>query len=302
MTPASLEESYLFCQKLAQSHYENFPVASVLLPKRLRRPISVIYAFARTADDFADEGDAPQEERLEQLNNYSDALQGVKEKDGHETNPIFIALADVIEQHDLPIQLFDDLLDAFKQDVVKDRYNDFDEVLDYCRRSADPVGRLLLLLSNKPTQEQLSQSDAICSALQLINFYQDIVQDMTESDRIYIPTRELTEFNVAIKQLAQSDEDTTSLASLMRLQYQRTQKLMSQGYQLGSGLNGRIGWEVRAMTLSGITTLNLLMLQKDSALLNRPRLSKFKLFKIMLTSMSKRLYSYQAKQLLHIKT
>ncbi|NOQ77627.1 MAG: squalene synthase HpnC [Methylococcaceae bacterium] len=302
MTAPSLEESYLFCQKLAQGHYENFPVASVLLPKRLRRPISVIYAFARTADDFADEGDAPQEFRLEQLNTYSTALQGIKEKSYHETNPIFIALADVIKQHNLPIQLFDDLLDAFKQDVVKDRYHDFTEVLDYCRRSADPVGRLLLLLSNKPTQEQLSQSDAICSALQLINFYQDIVQDMTESDRIYIPTSELSEFNVKTNQLTQVDEDTTPLAPLMRLQYQRTQKLMSQGYQLGTGLSGRIGWEIRAMTLGGISTLNLLMLQKDNALLKRPRLSKFKLFKIMLISMSKHLYSYQAKQLLQTKT
>jgi len=298
MTQSNLEQAYQFCQALAQNHYENFPVASVLLPKRLRRPISVIYAFARTADDFADEGDASQEHRIEQLNNYSIALQSIKDGRVDNTDPIFIALSDVLKQHNLPIKLFDDLLDAFKQDVIKDRYQDFSEVLDYCRRSADPVGRLLLLLSHKPTDEQLQQSDAICSSLQLINFYQDIVQDLTESNRLYIPNDELVQFDVATKQLSQMNDDSTTLAPLLRLQYRRTQDLMLQGYQLGADLQGRIGWEIRAMTLGGIYTLSMLISQKDNALLKRPRLSKLKLIKIMVISMSKRLYSYQAKRLL----
>jgi len=298
MTQPNLEQAYQFCKDLAQSHYENFPVASVLLPKRLRRPISVIYAFARTADDFADEGNDSRQQRLTKLNNYNKALQSIADEEYQGSNPIFIALADVIKQHQLPIQLFTDLLDAFKQDVIKDRYQDFSEVLDYCRRSADPVGRLLLLLSHTPTQQQLVQSDAICSALQLINFYQDIVQDSTESDRIYIPTDELSQFSINEKQLTDSDCDSSPLAPLLRLQYQRTNQLMLQGYKLGTSLNGRIGWEIRAMTLGGIYTLDLLKKQKDHVLLKRPRLSKFVLFKIMLSSISKTLYSYQARQLL----
>jgi len=299
MTQPNLEQAYQFCQNLAQSHYENFPVASVLLPKKLRRPISVIYAFARTADDFADEGDAPQDVRLQQLNDYSVALQAIKQDSYQENNPIFIALADVLKLHNLPIKLFDDLLDAFKQDVVKDRYQDFNEVLDYCRRSADPVGRLLLLLSSEPSQLQLQQSDAICSALQLINFYQDIVQDMTESDRVYIPIDELKHFNVSEQQLTDINYDTTNLSPLLRLQYQRAKELMSQGYQLGAGLKGRIGWEIRAMTLGGIMTLSKLISQSDDSLLKRPRLSKWSLIKIMLMSMFKRVYSRKAEQLLN---
>jgi len=299
MIQPNLEQAYQFCQNLAQSHYENFPVASVLLPKKLRRPISVIYAFARTADDFADEGDATQEFRLQQLNAYSTALQAIKHDSYQDNNPIFIALADVLKLHNLPIKLFDDLLDAFKQDVVKDRYQDFNEVLDYCRRSADPVGRLLLLLSNSPSQLQLQQSDAICSALQLINFYQDIVQDMTESDRIYIPLDELEQFSIDEKQLVDINTDTTILSPLLRLQYQRANELMLQGYQLGSDLNGRIGWEIRAMTLGGIMMLSKLISQSDDSLLKRPRLSKWSLFKIMLMTISKRVYSSKAKQLLN---
>jgi len=299
MTQPSLEQAYLFCQQLAQSHYENFPVASVLLPKSLRRPISVIYAFARTADDFADEGDALQQHRLQQLNDYDSALQDISENCYDNNNPIFIALDDVIKQHNLPIQLFVDLLDAFKQDVVKDRYRNFDEVLNYCKRSADPVGRLLLLLSHSPTNIQLQQSDAICSALQLINFYQDIVQDMNESNRIYIPTEELEQFNIDERLLTDMNADTASISPLLRLQYQRAKQLMSQGYQLGASLNGRIGWEIRAMTLGGIATLSQLMSQPDHSLLKRPRLSKWTLLRMMMMSMSKRVYLNKAEKLLH---
>ena len=147
ITKSELDNAYRFCQQLAQSHYENFPVASLLLPKRLRKPISVIYAFARTADDFADEGSESESTRLEQLEQYSTALKQISADNYQGNAPIFIALQDVVQQHQLPIGLFEDLLSAFKQDVVKSRYADFDEVLDYCRFSANPVGRLLLYLN-----------------------------------------------------------------------------------------------------------------------------------------------------------
>ncbi|MDF1587664.1 MAG: squalene synthase HpnC [Gammaproteobacteria bacterium] len=284
-----LDLAYDYCQNLAKSHYENFPVASILLPKRLRQPISVIYAFARTADNFADEGDASQQTRLSKLNEYSHALFQISKNDYQGNNPIFIALADVIQQHNLPIELFEKLLSAFKQDVIKHRYANFEEVLDYCTLSADPVGRLLLHLNGDPTQEQLQQSDAVCTALQLINFYQDIVQDYTEQDRIYIPQDELAQSGLSEPDLV--NPATDKIAPLLRSLYKRTQHLMVKGAPLGVSLQGRMGWEVRAMTLGGITTLHQLSMQSDHNLLTRPRLKKSTFIAIMFRSISA--WSYQ---------
>lgn len=290
MTSAEqLEHAYTFCQNMAASHYENFPVASALLPKRLRKPISVIYAFARTADDFADEGDHPQPQRLNWLDEYSENLLLIEQGNYQGDDPIFLALSDVIAQHKLPISLFEDLLSAFKQDVIKNRYNNFDEVLDYCKRSADPVGRLLLHLEGTPTEEQLKQSDAVCTALQLINFYQDIVQDYTEQDRVYIPQHELAAAGLQEQDLIQADSQ--KIAPLIRSLYQRTSAIMQRGMPLGASLKGRMGWEVRAMTLGGVTTLRKLLNQQDENLLTRPRLSKLQLFCIMLIAANKSLYS-----------
>lgn len=293
-----LIDAYKFCLNMAQSHYENFPVASVLLPQKLRLPISVIYAFSRTADDFADEGDLAQETRLEQLDDYSKALSEIKNQDYSGKNPIFIALADVIKKHDLPISLFNDLLSAFKQDVVKNRYANFEEVLDYCNRSANPVGRLLLHLNGEPKDEQLEQSDAVCSALQLINFYQDIVQDYTEQNRIYIPQDELTQAELTESDLVKPDSQ--KIAPLIRSLYQRAQHLMLKGYPLGATLTGRMGWEVRAMTLGGITTLGLLIQQDDNKLLQRPRLDKTTLLKLLTISLVKHYYIKKTLQLLSL--
>jgi squalene synthase HpnC len=291
-----LAAAYDHCLHLARSHYENFPVASLLLPKRLRRAICVIYAFARTADDFADEGSLDAATRLTQLNAFSEALTAIEHDRYHGEDPIFIALADVIQQHRLPLSLFEDLLTAFKQDVVKSRYASFSEVLDYCRYSANPVGRLLLHLDGEPTEQQLQQSDAICSALQLINFYQDIEQDFSEQDRIYVPQDELAANDLDESSLI--DADTHQVAGLVRSLYQRTAAMMQQGYPLGASLSGRMGWEVRAMTLGGIQTLALLMAQQDKDLLTRPRLSRKQLAGIMLHSLFKRLYLRRCKQLL----
>lgn len=295
---SQLKQAYDFCQNLSKSHYENFPVASILLPKRLRLPISVIYAFARTADDYADEGDATQTERLHQLDIYSHALLQISEESYQGNDPIFIALADVIHQHDLPVQLFHDLLSAFKQDVVKNRYGNFDEVLDYCTRSANPVGRLLLHLNGDSAPERLEQSDNVCTALQLINFYQDIVQDYTEQDRIYIPQEELIASGLAETDLVKPD--THKIAPLIRSLYQRTEQIMAKGYPLGAALSGRMGWEVRAMTLGGIQTLALLKKQRDEELLTRPRLRRSVMVKVLLGSLVKDLYLSKAKKLLGV--
>lgn len=297
MKQAKLESAYQFCQNMAQSHYENFPVASKLLPSKLRLPISVIYAFARTADDFADEGDVPQETRLEQLEVYNKAISEIKNHSYSGGDPIFIALTDVIKKHNLPISLFNDLLSAFKQDVVKNRYANFEEVLDYCTRSANPVGRLLLHLNGDPTEQQLEQSDAICTALQLINFYQDIIQDYIEQDRIYIPQDEMATENIQEADLLQTD--TQHIAPLLKPLYQRAKDLMKVGYLLGTSVKGRLGWEIRAMTLGGISTLHMLLEQDDNNLLTRPRLNKKRLIFIMLKSVCSARYIKEVKKILY---
>lgn len=273
---------------MAKSHYENFPVASILLPKKLRRPIAVIYAFARTADDFADEDNLPAEDRLRLLNNYSQLLTEIANQRYDGNDPIFLALQDTVHRFNLPIRLLEDLLIAFRQDVVKSRYATFNEVLDYCRFSANPVGRLLLHLQGRPSQQQLQQSDAICTALQLINFYQDIEQDFTEQNRVYIPEDELAAIGIDAANLIQTD--TSPLAALLRSLYLRTENIMREGLELGLTVSGRLSWEIRAMTLAGIITLSALKQQSDAALLNRPRLSRRTMIGVILNSALKSRY------------
>ncbi len=280
-----LDTAYDFCLKLAKSHYENFPVASVLLPKRLRKPIAVIYAFARTADDYADEGQMSITERLDKLQQYRSHLLEIDTGSYAGENTIFIALNDVIDHHQLPVSLFDDLLSAFMQDVVKNRYQTMEEVLDYCQRSANPVGRLLLHLNTHPTQQQLLQSDAICTALQLINFYQDILQDKQENNRVYIPQDMLAEAGLSEQKIRA--ENSHQFTPVLRHLYQQTMELMIQGIELGNTIDGRLGWEIRAMTLGGLKTLHKLMSQPDANLLQRPRLSRLTKLKILFLSLSK---------------
>lgn len=165
-----------FPAPLPVEHYENFPVASWLLPPALRPPVEAIYAFARSADDFADEGDRPDAERIALLDGYERMLDRIERRERPD-DPLFSRLHDAIVAHDLPLALFRDLLDAFRQDVVKKRYATFEELMDYCRRSANPVGRLLLVLFGKDDPANRRDSDAICSSLQLINHWQDIAVD-----------------------------------------------------------------------------------------------------------------------------
>lgn len=287
-TNDEIDKAYAWCQQLAKSHYENFPVASVLLPRHLRRPIAVIYAFARTADDFADEGNAAQSDRLAKLNEYSSLLQQIKANQYVANNPIFIALQDTVRQFSLPVQLFEDLLIAFRQDVVKSRYANFAEVLDYCRYSANPVGRLILYLQGRPSDQQLQQSDAVCSALQLINFYQDIEQDLTEQNRLYLPQDMLTHHGLQAKELL--NIDSRRLAPVLRDLYQQTAELMQSGIPLGATIPGRLGWEIRAMTLGGILSLWQLQQQPDHDLLSRPRLSRWQLVWIACAAINKKYY------------
>lgn len=238
------------------SHYENFPVASILLPARLRPAVAAIYAFARSADDFADEGDLPPAERLRLLDSYRAELDRIEhgEPTGH---PVFLRLRPHIAAHRLPLAPFRDLLDAFAQDVVKDRYADFAELMNYCRRSADPVGRLLLHLFDAATPENLQRSDAICSALQLINHWQDVGIDIDKGERgrIYLPQDEMARFNVGADDLRRRAA-SADFRSLMAFQVDRARALMLAGAPLGRTLPGRIGLEIRAIVAGGLAILD----------------------------------------------
>lgn len=267
-----LKNAYADCVQLAQSHYENFPVASRLLPKHLRQPIAVIYAFARRADDFADEGDLTPADRIAALDDFSQKLTLIEQNKPVE-DTTFIALADVIKQHKLPIGLFQDLLTAFKQDVTKARYADFGEVMEYCRYSANPVGRLLLHLNNAASPQNIGSSDAICSALQLTNFIQDIHQDLTESDRIYIPQDEMAKYGVTEEDIRNKLTNPAS-RNLVAFQIQRAAKLMQAGAPIGKALKGRMGLELRMTIMGGSRILYKLNQQHDDVF-SRPRLNKW---------------------------
>lgn len=237
---------------MSVDHYENFPVASLLLPKAMRRPIEIIYHFARSADDIADEGNASSEERLKGLQTYQQALDQIEA--GEEPDaPLFQKLGAVISEYRLPIQLLRDLLDAFAQDVVKTRYADYPELLDYCRRSANPVGRLVLHLFGRTEAEHLHQSDCICSALQLINFWQDVAIDW-QKQRIYLPLDELNRFNVEEADIA-NGKLSPNWQQLMAFQVQRTRELMLEGAPLVKNLPGRLGWEIRFTIQGGLRIL-----------------------------------------------
>jgi squalene synthase HpnC len=236
-------------------HYENFPVASILLPRRLRRPVAVIYRFARSADDFADEGQLSPRERLALLDAYRAQLRRM-EAGERSDDLLFAPLHDIVADYRLPLQPFYDLLDAFSQDVVKLRYASFSEVLDYCRRSADPVGRLMLHLYGEVAPEHFEWSDRICSALQLINFWQDVEIDFRKN-RIYLPQDEMARFRVNESQIAARDTGG-GWSALMMFQIERARAMLRSGEPLAKRLPGRIGLEIRTVVQGGLRILEKL--------------------------------------------
>jgi squalene synthase HpnC len=255
---------------LPVEHYENFPVASWLLPPALRTPIEAIYAFARNADDFADEGERPDAERLALLDGYARELDRIARGERPD-DPVFSRLHDAIVAHDLPIGLFHRLLEAFRQDVTRKRYLTFDELMDYCRRSADPVGRLLLALFRKDDPANLRDSDAICSSLQLINHWQDVAVDWGKG-RVYLPREDLMRFGVSEAQIAEGRVDG-AWQDLMRFQCQRARAMMRAGSPLGTRLPGRMGLEIRAICAGGLRILDRIEAVQGDVFRRRPRLN-----------------------------
>ena len=260
------------------THYENFPVASWLCPAALRPPIAAIYAFARTADDMADEGDASPAQRLEQLQDYRLELHAIAK--GQPPQPrwatIFTPLQYQLQQWQLPVHLLDDLLSAFVQDVAKTRdqtsYADRAELLDYCRRSANPVGRLLLHLYGIHDDQALAQSDAICSALQLINFWQDLSEDIPRG-RHYLTDADCARFNVSRTQL-NALQLTLDIQRLIASNTAGARTLMQQGAPLVHRLPGRIGWELRLVVQGGLRILDKVQAQQGHNLHTRLTLHK----------------------------
>jgi squalene synthase HpnC len=248
-------------------HYENFPVASLLLPAPLRRPVAAIYRFARTADDIADEGDAPAAERLGQLAHMGSQLDRIEAGQTCE-EPLFAALGAAIARHRLPLAPFRDLLSAFSQDCVQSRYADFGELGDYARRSADPIGRLLLELFGASSPRTVACSDRICSALQFINFWQDVAIDYAKG-RIYLPLEDMRAFGVAEEELA-AKVPSARLRSLLRFQVERTRGLLYEGAALGRLLKGRIGLEIRMVVAGGDTILQKIAASDYDVLRRRP--------------------------------
>jgi squalene synthase HpnC len=236
-------------------HYENFPVGSILLPARFRPAVAAVYHFARHADDIADEGDLPPNLRLDQLAACSAELARIERGETPQTRR-YQMLAPVIREHAIPLQLFEDLLSAFRQDVVKTRYRDHADVLDYCRRSADPVGRILLHIFNEASPENLISSDQICSGLQLVNFWQDVAIDW-QKNRIYLPQDDMQRFGVSEDHLTHAQCDT-AFRNLLRFECERTRAMLEAGSPLGRRLPGRIGLEIRTIVAAATRVLDKL--------------------------------------------
>lgn len=254
---------------MAVDHYENFPVASILLPSEFHRPVGLIYRFAREADDFADEGDDSPAQRLENLRRFNHELDLI-EANAPCCIPWFAQLDDVIRQHNLPLQLFRDLLSAFSQDVVKARYATYAEVVDYCRRSANPIGRLLLVLYKAATPQNNTWADAICSSLQLINFWQDVAIDY-KKNRIYFPQDEMAQHHISEMQIANADT-SGNWQAFMAFQVERARAMLYSGAPLGRVLKGRLGLEMRMIIAGGDRILGKIENVNGDVFRHRPML------------------------------
>jgi squalene synthase HpnC len=265
---------------VGSAHYENFPVASVLCPRRLREPIRCIYAFARTADDIADEGAAGADERLAALRGYRNALRhsaSSKRAPSGETVPndawpsVFTPLASAIDEFALPLPLLEALLDAFEQDARNPPYENREQLLDYCQRSAMPVGRLLLHLYGIDDSQALREADAICSSLQLINFWQDLSVDLPRG-RVYLPRSDCRRFGVSAAELADG-QGGAAAAELVRELVLWAADLMASGAGLPRRIPGRAGWELRVVMHGGWRILERIRQMDFRSYARRPRLT-----------------------------
>lgn len=246
----SAQDAFRHCERITSSHYENFPVASLFLPRDKRKYVCAIYAFARTADDFADESGLTPAERIESLNTWEEMLLECAEGTAHD--PVFVALAETMDRFQIPVDLFRRLLQAFRQDVTVHRYETFEDLLRYCENSANPVGRLILLLFNYRSEQMAQLSDHICTALQLTNFWQDVRVDL-DKDRIYIPLKDMRDFGYSEPDLLRR-RFTDEFRRLLAFEIHRTRALYLKGRPLLSSVGKDLAFELR-MTWSGGTRI-----------------------------------------------
>ena len=254
----SLDAAYAYCQRLASAHYENFPVASLLIPKYMRPHIAAVYAFARVADDIADEGEATAKDRLAGLDAWRTRLRAAAVgRPGRDDGPhpqVFLALSHTMKERHLPVALFEDLLSAFGQDVTTTRYATWAELLDYCRRSANPVGRLVLRVAGHEDDALDRSSDALCTALQLTNFWQDLAADWTRG-RLYVPVEDAGSCGARVDDFDPNALTAEWRATLARV-VERTRTLFDEGRAVCDGVDGRLRFELRLTWLGGRAILD----------------------------------------------
>lgn len=284
MQESLINSSFKYCEDLTKNHYENFPVASFLIPKDRRKYIYAIYAFARAADDFADEPgiEGGKEKRLALLDEWNGKLNDCYS--GKAYDPIFIALGETVRDCNIPKELLENLLNAFGQDVKKSRYENFDEVLDYCKNSANPVGRLVLLVFDIHGDELFEKSDKICTALQLANFWQDVKIDL-QKDRIYIPKDDMANFGVSVDDLVNKN-DSKTFRDLIKYQAERTEKLFEEGKELlkmlkKESVSKRLILELKLTWLGGMEILNKIRTIDYDVLHIRPKLNLIDKLKLL---------------------
>ena len=268
------EAAYARCRHIARQHYENFPVASWLLPRAARPHVAAIYAFARIADDFADEGQRSPKARLALLDDWRERLQqtlaGSIKEDGSDGEAIFTALGDTIRRFNLEPILLDALLSAFRQDVETTRYGTWDALFDYCRRSANPIGRLVLRISGYRDDQLDAWSDDVCTGLQLVNFWQDLERDLAK-ERLYVPMETVTRAGADIDDLRHR-RFTPAWRSALTEAAARTRERFDRGRPIADGVRGRLRWELRATWLGGVRILDRLAAQGFDVFTVRPTL------------------------------
>lgn len=265
---------------LTRDHYENFPVASFLIPKNYRKDIAIVYWFARTADDIADEGAIDSKTRIEKLDNFESEF--LRSLNNESSKSEFNQLSNTIKKYNLSIKNFTDLLSAFKQDVVQHRYKNYKGLQDYCRRSANPVGRILLEIFKVSHPDAIKCSDKICTALQLTNFYQDTMIDYANG-RIYYPKDEMKMFSVTEK-MFELKENNSNIKALLKYNVDRTQQLFDEGREIIGYLSGRFKYEILWTVSGGEKILSKIRKNDYDVLNHRPGLNKIDFIKLLIKS------------------
>lgn len=274
----SVKQAFQYCEQVAKAHYENFPIGSFFIPKEKRKYLYSIYAFARAADDFADENELSAEKRLQQLAAWKRKLEDCYR--GHTENAVFIALAETIDKFSVPKDLLYNLLIAFEMDVKKNRYHTWSEVLTYCSYSANPVGRLVLSLFEYKDEKLFQYSDSICTALQLTNFWQDIPIDL-KKNRIYIPEEDFRKFSYSEKDLIQQ-RFNESFQQLLKCEVDRTKGWFEQGEKLISLVGKDLQFELTLTLFGGLRILEKIESLNYNVFRKRPTISLFNKFQLVL--------------------